>query len=149
VPKKMELIENPARGIDLLVERDAGNLVRILTGKPKYSRQFWSAMSRNAKIALEQLKGRQEVAMPKWVIRLDLEVEAENEEAVGAMVNDMIGFAADAVEPEHYRWAIAQADEGLDDPNVEKDLQRALAEEYQGVQLPEKPCQDGSIAVEK
>ena len=31
--KKMSLIENQAKGIDLIVERDSGNPVRILTGK--------------------------------------------------------------------------------------------------------------------
>jgi len=63
--------------------------------------------------------------MGKWVIRLDLEVEATTEQDVGFMVNQMIGSAVDLVEPEHYRWAIASAD-GLDDPNLEKELQRAL-----------------------
>jgi hypothetical protein len=64
--------------------------------------------------------------METWVIRLDLEVKAKDEEAVGAMVNQMIGCAVDLVEPEHYRWAFTPTADGLDDPNLGKELQRAL-----------------------
>jgi len=42
--KKMELMVNRAMGVDLLVERDAGNMVRILTGNASRSLQFWEDM---------------------------------------------------------------------------------------------------------
>jgi hypothetical protein len=39
--KKMDLISKDNGGIDLLIERDAGNEVRILTGKYAISLEFW------------------------------------------------------------------------------------------------------------
>jgi len=42
--KQPTSIENSAGGLDLLVERDAGNEVRILTGNKKNSLAFWEAL---------------------------------------------------------------------------------------------------------
>lgn len=53
--KKIELVENNAGGIDLLTERDAGNEIRILTGKPERSIEFWKAIMKVAAQALEEL----------------------------------------------------------------------------------------------
>lgn len=38
-------VENNAGGTDLLVERDAGNEVRILTGNKENSLAFWKQLS--------------------------------------------------------------------------------------------------------
>ena len=54
--KKIELIRNSAGGVDLLTERDAGNEIRILTGKPERSREFWKRMIETAEIALSHLE---------------------------------------------------------------------------------------------
>lgn len=61
----------------------------------------------------------------KHVIRLDLEVDRDSEEGVGVAVNQLISFANDVIEPEHYQWRIAQVDEGLDDPDLEKVMSQA------------------------
>lgn len=61
----------------------------------------------------------------KHVIRLDLEVEAEDQDMAGAMVNQLTEFAVDVIEPEHYQWRIAQVDDGLDDPDLEKVMAQA------------------------
>lgn len=53
--KKLELIENNAGGIDLLTERDAGNEVRILTGKPEKSIEFWKNLWKVSQQALAEL----------------------------------------------------------------------------------------------
>ena len=53
--KSIQLIRNGAGGIDLLTERDAGNDVRILTGKPQYSKQFWTKLKRACTTALKEL----------------------------------------------------------------------------------------------
>lgn len=55
--KKIELHKNNAGGIDLITERDSGNLVRILTGKPEHSIQYWKAMKATAEQALQLLEG--------------------------------------------------------------------------------------------
>lgn len=39
--KEMNLLKNDAGGIDLMIERDSGNLIRILTGKQEYSVKVW------------------------------------------------------------------------------------------------------------
>jgi len=41
MPKPIELINNGVGGVDLITERDAGNKIRILTGKPQFSKDFW------------------------------------------------------------------------------------------------------------
>ena len=61
----------------------------------------------------------------KYVIRLDLEVDVEDQDAAGAIVNQLTAFAVDVFEPEHYRWRIAQVDDGLDDADLEKAMAQA------------------------
>jgi len=61
----------------------------------------------------------------KHVIRLDLEVDVEDQDAAGALVNQLTEFAVDVIEPEHYQWRIAQLDDGLDDPDLEKVMSQA------------------------
>lgn len=61
----------------------------------------------------------------KFVIRLDLEVDIEDEEGVGSAINDLIGFAVEVIEPEHYRWKFTPAEDGLDDPDLEKLMSQA------------------------
>jgi hypothetical protein len=42
--KSMRLLKNKANGVDIIIERDADNSVRILTGKPDYSIQVWKRL---------------------------------------------------------------------------------------------------------
>jgi len=51
--KKMEITPNQAGGFDLLVERDAGNLVRILTGKN--SLQFFKELKKVCDTAIDEI----------------------------------------------------------------------------------------------
>lgn len=55
--KQPVTIENNAGGIDLMVERDAGNEVRILTGKKENSLQFWQNLKELCEGAIHELKG--------------------------------------------------------------------------------------------
>jgi hypothetical protein len=54
--KKVSLVQNSAGGVDLMTERDAGNAIRILTGKPEYSRAFWKKIQMASKDALAILE---------------------------------------------------------------------------------------------
>jgi len=51
--KKMEITPNQAGGFDLLVERDAGNPVRVLTGKN--SLQFFKDLKKVCDLAIDQI----------------------------------------------------------------------------------------------
>lgn len=51
---------NSAGGVDLLVERDAGNTVKILTGKPSHSKKFWKQLSELCEGALDELDGKED-----------------------------------------------------------------------------------------
>ena len=42
--KKMYLVRNQAQGIDLVIERDSGNEVRVLMGKPENALKCWSRL---------------------------------------------------------------------------------------------------------
>ena len=50
--KGIELVKNGAGGVDLMVERDKGNLFRVLTGSPKHSKRFWKDLAFVCKRAL-------------------------------------------------------------------------------------------------
>lgn len=54
--KTVAIIHNSVGGIDLLTERDAGNEVRILTGRRGNSLEFWKRLQEVSKEAVEQLK---------------------------------------------------------------------------------------------
>jgi hypothetical protein len=58
--KSPSLIENSVDGIDLLVERDSGNEVRILTGSLKYSLDFWYKMQELSEQAISELSIKRE-----------------------------------------------------------------------------------------
>lgn len=53
--KKLDLIRNQAGGIDLMVEKDADNLIRILTGYPENSVAFFEELIVLADRALVEL----------------------------------------------------------------------------------------------
>jgi hypothetical protein len=53
--KHPEAFENAVGGIDLLIERDAGNEVRILTGNKKNSLEFWHRLSELCTDAIDTL----------------------------------------------------------------------------------------------
>jgi len=53
--KPIELQRNRVGGVDLITERDAGNSILILTGKPERSRDFWKRMIEFAKNAIEEI----------------------------------------------------------------------------------------------
>ncbi len=52
--KKPTTIENSVGGIDLLVERDAGNEIRVLTGKKENSLEFWLNLSELCKTVINE-----------------------------------------------------------------------------------------------
>lgn len=52
-------IENSAGGLDLMVERDAGNEVRILTGKVQNSLKFWEELKELCEGAIHELKDKE------------------------------------------------------------------------------------------
>jgi len=54
--KKMCLFGKSDGGCDLLIERDAGNEVRILTGKKKRSLNFWYDLKALAQQAIEHIE---------------------------------------------------------------------------------------------
>ena len=54
--KTVESKSNFAGGIDLLTERDTGNLVLILTGNPSRSLDFWEQMLFHAQTNVERLR---------------------------------------------------------------------------------------------
>ena len=58
--KEPTLIANSSGGLDLLVERDAGNEIRVLTGKRELSRKFWKNLHRLSHEALRQLESEPE-----------------------------------------------------------------------------------------
>lgn len=54
---KVQLLKrNSAGGVDLLTERDAGNQVLILTGKPESSLRFWRKLQRQCQVAIDAIK---------------------------------------------------------------------------------------------
>ena len=55
--KKLNLIKNFAKGMDLELEKDTGNPILILTGKPSLSRKFYKQLQKTCEIALIALKG--------------------------------------------------------------------------------------------
>ena len=68
--KQTKAILNPAKGYDLLTERDAGNPVRILTGKPLYSVGFWIRLKELSEAVLEELKQNDEDKDEEIIARL-------------------------------------------------------------------------------
>jgi len=56
--KIVDLVENSAGGYDLIVERDAGNEIRILTGN--FSLAFWKNMKMVAEDAIEEIEYNKE-----------------------------------------------------------------------------------------
>lgn len=68
--KKIELQNNPAGGINLLIERDSGNPILILTGGYKYSLKFWKELKTNCENAisiLEEEKKERELELKKYL----------------------------------------------------------------------------------
>lgn len=59
-----------------------------------------------------------------YVIRIDIEVKGNNDDAIGEKVNHLVTEAR-KVGAKHFRWAFVEA-EGLNDPNLEKDLALGL-----------------------
>lgn len=54
--KKIELVDNSAGGVDLITERDAGNEIRILTGRKTNSLAFWQQLRQAAAEAIERMQ---------------------------------------------------------------------------------------------
>jgi hypothetical protein len=57
--KHPETIENSAGGLDLMIERDAGNEIRILTGKKENSLKFWEQLKELCEGAIHELKNEE------------------------------------------------------------------------------------------
>jgi len=62
--KKIETIANSKGGIDLMVERDAGNMVRINTGNKKNSYSFWHRLFNIANGSLLEIKDNNPFCTP-------------------------------------------------------------------------------------
>jgi hypothetical protein len=56
--KKIEIKEGNGRGLNLLVERDAGNEVLILTGSKGHSLEFWRSLRDICDAAVAELEYR-------------------------------------------------------------------------------------------
>ena len=54
--KKIAILKNSVGGYDLITERDSGNNVRILTGKPERSKEFWDCLRREAEHVLAKME---------------------------------------------------------------------------------------------
>lgn len=52
---QLKLVRNTAGGLDLVVEKDAGNVVKILTGKQSVSLKFWKELYDLADRAVPEL----------------------------------------------------------------------------------------------
>lgn len=61
--KKMYLVDNWAGGVDLMVERDSGNTVSILTGKGDYSLKFWHKLSELCNNAIDALESGETIGV--------------------------------------------------------------------------------------
>ncbi len=61
--------------------------------------------------------------MARFVIRLDVEVEAINQDDTGQKVNYLVDTAVDMLGFRHYQWALTQGK--LNDPDTEKNLRQA------------------------
>ena len=53
--KEVEIVRNWANGVDLIVERDAGNPIKILTGNPDHSLPFWEELRELCDKAIDNL----------------------------------------------------------------------------------------------
>jgi len=51
-----ELKQNPAGGYDLIVERDSGNPVLILTGRPQSALKFFKELKATCEDAIELME---------------------------------------------------------------------------------------------
>lgn len=49
-------VHNWANGYDLMVERDSGNEVRVLTGREDLSKEFWERLRDLANNVLEEME---------------------------------------------------------------------------------------------
>lgn len=58
--KVIELEQNFAGGVDLITERDSGNVIRILTGRPDLSLEFWQRLKDTCDRAIDFLESRDE-----------------------------------------------------------------------------------------
>ena len=56
--KKSQAIENSVGGFDLLTERDSGNEVLILTGKPQFSKDYWHDLFCRSNEALDRMSAK-------------------------------------------------------------------------------------------
>jgi len=43
--KEIKAVKTHLNGYDLMIERDAGNLIRVITGPEKLSRETWSRLA--------------------------------------------------------------------------------------------------------
>lgn len=54
--KPLKAIQNNVGGYDLLTERDSGNEIRILTGRPEYSLDYWQRLADLAERVIQQFE---------------------------------------------------------------------------------------------
>lgn len=56
--KTIKIVNNNAGGIDLIVDKDAGNPIYITTGKREKSVKFWLKLSKTCDSAIEKFVGK-------------------------------------------------------------------------------------------
>jgi hypothetical protein len=77
--KKMEAIRNATNGYDLMIERDAGNLIRILTGPEKISKPVWQRLRNLADQVLDEFENddfklatvNEALNHPNWKLKIE------------------------------------------------------------------------------
>lgn len=72
--KKIEAIENISHGYDLMIEKDTGNLFRVLTGSPKRSLETWKRLKQCCENTISTL----EESMPQEEEKVEAKEEEED-----------------------------------------------------------------------
>jgi hypothetical protein len=67
--------------------------------------------------------------MSRYVIRLDVEIEAKNQDNAGKEINYLIETAYNIKGLKHFQWALVGGQ--LDDPDLEKNILMARLQEVQ------------------
>ena len=116
--KKPELATNNAGGLDLIVERDAGNPVRILTGKN--SLKFFKELKDLCEGAINTLEPPVETPLPKKVFKVVWEIELEETSPLAAAKE-----AQKWLQSKGDDWQYYVQERGNDKPIFSVDLQES------------------------
>jgi hypothetical protein len=110
--KPIQLKRNSAKGIDLLTERDAGNEILILTGKPERSLAFWKKLRILCDTALSELGHASGREIATAVTLIDKDPEADHTPQVvlieadsGGIIIQPVGYG-DLTSENGFGWPI-------------------------------------------